>query len=156
MPPRIAAFVGLPPTTKSDDRWLYARIALLFVFFTASFVNGITLGFAPPTMPPLSALIGLPLCFVFPALSLGFQLRRFRKNNLWSAPDWRENPFRRSEPLQFYHFGGYFFIAVGVGTAIGAAMSGHFMSVWPALCLVSGMTLSFGLGILLAVRISRL
>jgi hypothetical protein len=145
----------LSPTAKSGNRWLYARVALLFVFFTASFVNGITLGFAPPTMPPLVALIGLPLFFVFPALALGFQLRRSRKNNLWSAPEWRENPFRRSEPLQYFHFGGYFFIAVGVGTATGAAMSGQLMSVWPALCLVSGLSVLFGLGVLLAVTISR-
>ena len=156
MPARIAAFVGLSPFSRSGNRWLYVRVALLFVFFTASFVNGITLGFAPPTMPPLSALIGLPLFFVFPALAIGFQLRLSRKLNLWSAPDWRKNPFRRSEPLQFYHFGGYFFITVSVGTAIGAAMSGQLMSVWPALCLVSGMALAVGLGVLLAVTISRL
>lgn len=144
------------PIVERDNRWLKIRIALLCVFFLGAFVNGYTLGFVTKSMPPADSILSLiPAFLILPAISTWVTLRRERKRNTLLAPDWRESPFQKSEPLQFFHFAGFFFLSVGIGTAFGAALSGEFMSVLPAIVLVAGAPIGVALGILLAIKFSN-
>jgi hypothetical protein len=134
------------------------RIAFLFI----SFVGVVGPGLAPEmvakragTPPPVLIAVGIPLAFVWPTIALSIMVRRNTKRWAWSPPNWRKNPFRRNDPRQFLHLGGYWFVVIGLGILIAAAMSGQLLSSWLVVALVSGMSVAFGLGILAAIRIVK-
>ena len=49
---------------------------------------------------------------------IGIQAFNPRSDAIWSHPRWELNPFTMRQPLQFFHFGGYFFLAAGVGALL--------------------------------------
>jgi hypothetical protein len=51
-------------------------------------------------------------------LVIGIQAVNPRSDPKWFYPGWALNPFKLGQPLQFFHFGGYFIMAAGVGALL--------------------------------------
>jgi hypothetical protein len=51
-------------------------------------------------------------------LVIGIQAFNSRSDPEWSYPAWALNPYKLGQPMQFFHFGGYFILAAGVGALL--------------------------------------
>ncbi|MDM4769972.1 hypothetical protein [Solimonas sp. SE-A11] len=75
----------------------------------------------------------LVVVFLFGIVSMlfvvGMQRINPRSASVWRYPNWDINPFLLNEPLQFFHLGGYSFIAVGVGSALRLLVLGQAIPV---------------------------
>ena len=49
---------------------------------------------------------------------IGIQAANSLSSKAWRFPSWKINPFLIREPLQFFHFGGHYFLALGVGVLL--------------------------------------
>ncbi|MCX2783648.1 hypothetical protein [Microbulbifer thermotolerans] len=95
-----------------------------------------------------------PAAFLFGIVGLqvviGLQAFNPMSAKTWSRPNWRLNHFNFKQPLQFFHFGGWFML-VGSIPYLPEIIEGNqeclFLAAMPA---------SFGLGILIGVRLSVL
>jgi hypothetical protein len=97
--------------------WSYVRGATV----TASFLGGL-FGTAR------SVDFGMPLSYIAAAVFafgvvgmlfvIGIQAFNPRSDAIWSYPGWVLNPFTMRQPLQFFHFGGYSFLAAGIGALL--------------------------------------
>ena len=97
--------------------WTTVRVALLAVGFLQGALSSHVLG---PSEGVTAFL--LVVVFAFGLVGVLFVVG-VQRINPWSAPKWRYpswsiNPFLLREPLQFFHFAGFFFIAGGVGNAL--------------------------------------
>lgn len=126
-------------------KWTIIRV----IFIAAAFLSSAFITQAPAQTEdtPTPFLI---VAFVFGIVGLLFVVGMQRINplsaKLWRFPKWSINPFQMREPLQFFHFAGYFMLASGAGTALHHFFSG------PALQNSDCLPLVFGLGILGGVR----
>ncbi len=97
--------------------WLAVRIALVGLSFLQGALS--SQSFAPPQGVSLSLLAAI---FVFGIVGMlfvvGIQRVTPRSAPVWRYPRWSINPFLLREPLQFFHLGGFFFIATGAGNAL--------------------------------------
>lgn len=68
-------------------------------------------------LPEIAAAV-----FVFGIVSMlfvvGIQAFNPRSDPEWFYPGWALNPFKLGQPLQFFHVGGYFIFAAGVGALL--------------------------------------
>lgn len=118
-------------------------------FFAAAFLSSALISRtpAPTDDTPMPFLIA---AFVFGIVGLLFVVGMQRINplsaKLWRYPKWSINPFQMREPLQFFHFGGYFMLASGAGTVL------HEIFFGPAFQTSDCLPIVFGLGILCGVR----
>jgi hypothetical protein len=126
------------------SKWIIIRTILIIAAFVLSAVSGE--GSKPTEDVPL---LFLPIAFIFGVIALLFVVGVQRINpwsaKLWRYPDWSINPFQMREPIQFFHFGGYFMVASGAGGLIHQAFTGQ-------LFFREGVLLTFGTGILAGVR----
>jgi len=85
------------------------------------------MGVAPP--PEDSPLPILGVIFIFGVVGMlfvvGIQAVNPRSASVWRYPSWSINPFLLKEPLQFFHFGGYYFLALGVGVLVRHLVTPH-------------------------------
>jgi hypothetical protein len=65
-------------------------------------------------------------------------------------PDWNANPFNLKLPLNFYLFGGFFFLIAGLGWIIGSAIRLHPLNDFGLF------NITFGIGLLIGVFITYL
>lgn len=124
--------------------WPILRVILIL----AALLQGLLLdGVAPP--PEDSPLPILGVIFIFGVVGMlfvvGIQAFNPRSASVWRYPSWSINPFLLKEPLQFFHFGGYYFLALGVGVLVRHLVTSH--TVGPD----SFFLLSLALGILAGV-----
>src|SRR5262245_51276970 len=96
-------------------RWFYIRAALV----VASFIAGVV-GVERDVVETGGLLAQIALgAFAFGVVGIlfiiGIQAFNPRSAAHWRYPSWVCNPFTLREPLQFFHFGGYFFLAAGIG-----------------------------------------
>jgi hypothetical protein len=98
--------------------WPYVRVGLT----AASFLGGafaaepqhIDFGYGLPEIAAAVFMFGIVgMLFV-----VGIQAFNPRSDAEWAYPNWALNPFRLGQPLQFFHFGGYFMLAAGVGALL--------------------------------------
>jgi len=111
--------------------WLYVRGALVLVALVSGMVSTHASGVDT----------GLPLwqiafaVFVFGVVGMlfviGIQAFNPRSASLWGYPSWSRNPFTMREPLQFFHFGGFFFLAAGLGALVRAVFMRSGLSFEP-------------------------
>lgn len=99
------------------NSWSALRVILIFAaLLQGTFMEGV----APP--PEDSPLPILAFIFFFGILGMlfvvGIQAINPRSANVWRHPSWHINPFLIKEPLQFFHFGGHYFLALGIGVLI--------------------------------------
>ena len=128
------------------SKWTTIRLALIAATLVASAFPA-----TPPEQTEDIPVLFLIAVFVFGIVALlgvvGFQRFNPLSAKTWRYPDWSINPFLLREPLQFFHFGGYFMLASGLGTVISRMVFG------PALSVSDCLPLAFGLGILCGVRV---
>jgi hypothetical protein len=87
-------------------------------------------------MPLIFGSIAIPLIAKFNGVVPGREIIK---------PTWNDNPLTLKRPLSFYHFGAFFFLAVGLSMLLGAAIKFQTLSFF-------GLTaISFGLGILIGI-----
>jgi hypothetical protein len=67
----------------------------------------------------------------------------------WEKPSWNLNPFQWKQPLQFFHLGGFCFIAAGLVGIFRSLVYG------PSMLFFNLFTLSGGLGVLLSVMLAQ-
>jgi hypothetical protein len=104
--------------------WLILRVILIF----AALLQGMLMdGVAPP--PEDSSLPILGVIFIFGIVGMlfvvGIQAFNPLSASVWRYPSWHINPFLLKEPLQFFHFGGYYFLALGGGILIRHLATSH-------------------------------
>ena len=97
--------------------WLAVRV--LFVF--AAFLQGLLMEhIAPPPFDvPALLLAVIFLAAIYGILFvIGIPAANPLSSKLWHYPSWQINPFLIQEPLQFLHFVGHYFFALGVGVLL--------------------------------------
>jgi hypothetical protein len=100
------------------NAWSYVRGGLI----AASFLGGafgadrryVEFGYGVPEIAVAVFVFGI----VGMLLVVGIQAFNPRSDAEWAYPKWTLNPFRPGQPLQFFHFVGYFFLAAGVGALL--------------------------------------
>ena len=105
--------------TSLENRWVYVRGGLVAVSFMGGiFGEGRVVSFGYP-WPQLTAAL-----FAFGVVGMlfviGIQAFNPRSASTWTFPQWRLNPFTMRQPLQLFHFCGYFFLAAGIGALLRA------------------------------------
>lgn len=108
--------------------WLVVRLALIGLFFLqGALSNQIA---APPEGVSAPLLAGI---FVFAIVGMlfvvGIQRINPRSAPVWRYPNWSISPFLLREPLQFFHLGGFLFIAGGFGSALRLLVLGQAITV---------------------------
>ena len=81
---------------------------------------------------------------------IGIQAFNARSAAVWAYPHWTRNPFTMREPLQFFHFGGYFMLAGGVGGLVHYAYDRSAHVTQPVVLA------AWGFGMLMGVRVCTL
>jgi hypothetical protein len=97
--------------------WLAVRV--LFVF--AAFLQGLFMEQVapPPSDVPVPVLLVIFLFGIYGMLfGIGIRAANSLSSKIWRFPSWQSNPFLIKEPLQFFHFVGYYFLAIGVGVVL--------------------------------------
>lgn len=95
------------------NTWSTIRVTLVTIAFLGGFSS------LPPVSPEEVSIWLLLGVFVFGVLGMlfviGIQRINPRSAPTWRYPSWSINPFSLREPLQFFHLGGFFMLASGVG-----------------------------------------
>jgi hypothetical protein len=97
--------------------WPYVRGGLV----VASFLGGVfgtdqrqlDFGYGLPEITAVFAFGIVSMLFV-----VGIQAFNSRSDPEWRYPGWALSPFNLGQPLQFFHLGGYFIFAAGVGALL--------------------------------------
>jgi hypothetical protein len=80
----------------------------------------------PAAVPPVE-WDALPVVLVLIPFSLLFviwlQYINPRSAPVWRYPEWKINPFKLSEPLQFFHLGAFVCLAQGIGFLVKLAIT---------------------------------
>jgi hypothetical protein len=127
------------------NRWFALRIALVVTAFVQALLSGRTP--IPDENISFPWLLGLLLFGIFGMLFVvGIQRINPRTAKRWRYPSWSANPFQLREPLQFFHMGGSFFLASGVGVFLSQVLAGK------PITASSLMFLAIGAGVLCGVR----
>jgi hypothetical protein len=94
--------------------WVYVKSAVVAAALVEGFFEGG--GVLDPGLPLGYFATGV---FAFGVvgmlLVIGIQYLNPRSDAAWTYPQWAVNPLRTGQPLQFFYFAGYFFLAGGLG-----------------------------------------
>ena len=112
------------------NAWSYVRATLVAAGFLGGlFGTGRSVDFGMP-MAYIAAA-----AFVFGIVGMlfviGIQAMNSRSATVWSYPRWALNPFSMRQPLQFFHFAGYFVLAAGVGALLRSVFVGRTLIAEP-------------------------
>jgi hypothetical protein len=126
--------------------WAYIRAAIVAI----AFLGGVFGRFAEEGAAlPYAKL--LPAAFTFGVIGMifvvGIQRFNSRSAPTWRYPAWGANPFTMREPLQFFHLGGYFVLASGVGALVHRVVDESIPLFEPLLFV------SVGAGVIVGVRL---
>jgi len=128
------------------NTWLIVRVALVAL----SLVQGALTNEVIAPLEGVSASLLLAI-FAFGVVGMlfvvGIQRVNHRSAAVWRYPSWSICPFLLREPLQFFHFGGFFLIAAGVGGALRMLVLGQ--SLLLSLLFIP----TYGVGILAGVYV---
>ena len=115
--------MSLAHSTWQENRWVYVRGGLVAASFAGGvFGEGSLKSFGYPWPQLAVALFAFGV--VGMVFVIGIQAFNPRSASTWTLPQWRLNPFTMRQPLQFFHFGGYFFLANGIGSLLKALVLG--------------------------------
>lgn len=130
--------------------WVYVRLIFIVAGIVSHFVA--YSNDAQEAAPMMWQFV--PVVFIFGIVGLqfiiGIQAFNPMSAKVWFRPAWRYNPFSVKQPLQFFHFGGWFMLS-GSLPYIPSALEGNEESMF-----LAAMPASFGLGMLFGVRLSVL
>ena len=105
-------------------KWTWVRVVIVILSFAIALFPSPKTASVPPLdwEALLAALLVIPIGLLF---VVGIQRVNPRSAPVWRYPDWSLNPFTMKEPLQFFHFASYVFLAGGVGHVIRVAVSSN-------------------------------
>lgn len=127
--------------------WLYVRLILLAAgVLPQFFASSSGAQEAPPVMWQF-VLVAFLFGIIGLQFLIGLQAFNPMSAKVWLRPAWKHNPFNLKQPLQFFHFCGWFMLASSFPTAIEGSKESMLLAATPA---------AFGLGILIGVRLSVL
>lgn len=128
------------------QNWTTVRIVLIAAAFLLSAFGGQEQS-EPEQMPAAFLLLVLMAGVLGLPFIIGIQRVNPWTASVWQYPTWSANPFQPREPLQFFHFGGYFMLGAGAGSLLNQLAMGL------PLDSSGSVLLAFGAGILVGVRI---
>jgi hypothetical protein len=85
-------------------------------FLGGLFGTGRSIDFGMPLPYLAAAVFGFGVIGML--FIIGIQAFNSRSDAVWSYPKWALNPFSMRQPLQLFHFGGYFILAAGIGALL--------------------------------------
>ncbi|MDK2598330.1 hypothetical protein [Pseudoalteromonas obscura] len=132
--------------------WLYVRLLFITIGVAPQFF--VTSDAVPETLSLTWQFLPVVLLFSIVGLLFIIGLQAFNPMSakVWLPPAWKHNPFDLKQPLQFFHFGGWFTLVGSLPSFLFALMSeGNKEGM-----LIAAMQASFGLGILIGLRLSAL
>lgn len=132
--------------------WRTIRILLI----ASAFLQGVLVdGIAPP--PEDSPIPILGVIFLFGIVGMlfviGIQAINPASATTWRVPSWDINPFLIKEPLQFFHLGAFYFLAIGVGVLIRHVFVSH--TVAPNSFFLLSLASGLLVGVWLCTRVFR-
>ncbi len=123
--------------------WFYLRGATVVASFAGGlFGKGRPVDFGFPLLYLAAAFFGFSavgMLFV-----IGIRALNSHSDAVWKYPAWMLNPFRLGQPLQFFHWGGYLFLAAGVGALIRTTITGDTRLTEPVVFTACGAGALFG------------
>jgi len=130
-------------------KWTVVRGGLIVVGVALALWRGPTSDHATPPIDG-TALI---LAFVGGVLGLqfllAFQALNKKSSAVWRRPSWKENPFSLTQPVQFFHLAGWFFLVPPLVTVALTWLNK------PEYVLDALMPFCVGIGILCGVQLSK-
>lgn len=129
------------------QNWTIIRVVLIGAAFLISAFGGQDQS-ESEQIPAVFLLIVLVVGVIGLPFIMGIQRVNPWSAKVWRYPTWSANPFQLREPLQFFHFGGYFMLATGIGPLLNQLAMGL-----PLHSSSSSMPVVFGAGLLIGVQI---
>lgn len=130
--------------------WLFVRLTIIAVAVVLALFSPANESQETPDV----AWVSVPVVFIFAVVSMQFVIGIQAFNSMsakkWIRPGWRSNPFNLKQPLQFFHFAGWFMLASSL-----SYLPAGFGGTHDSMVLVA-MPASFGLGTLMGVKLSVL
>jgi hypothetical protein len=124
-------------------KWIYIRVVIVVLSF-------VTVLFSSPksvNAPLLDWEALLASIFIIPIgllFVIGIQRINPHSAPVWRYPSWSINPFTMKEPLQFFHFVGFVFLAGGVSHLVLVVASHTQLASDDLLGITIGASLLFG------------
>ena len=135
--------------------WTIIRLALVVLAAVAPF-------FLPTESQPFQSItwqflvvivVALPLMLLF---IVGIQAINPYSAPVWNRPSWSVNPFSTREPLQFFYFAAFVFVASGIGAVARLLALGVGSYVEALLPLVIGFGVLLGVALCMLVYRSKM
>lgn len=92
------------------NKWLILKIVLILIGVCLAIYKGALTSYSnpPSTVNSIFELVFMEIIgFQF---LIGMQAFNKKSDELWFKPSWLCNPFNASQPLCFFHFGGWFIL----------------------------------------------
>jgi hypothetical protein len=131
------------------NNWLYIRLGLIIASASLCLWRGPVSAHAEPPIDTHAIAIGLLFGIFGLQFVLAMQFINKRSPESWQLPSWKTNPFQFKQPIQFFHFGAWLFIASSFVTTLLTWLRN------PKFILDALMPLFIGIGLLLGVQLSR-
>lgn len=128
------------------QNWTTIRVVLIAAAFLASAFSGQD-QYQSEQIPAVFLLIVLLVGVIGLPFIVGIQRVNPWSAKVWQYPTWSANPFQPREPLQFFHFGGYFMLGAGLGSLLNQ------LAIGLPLRSSSSMLVVFGAGLLIGVQV---
>lgn len=130
--------------------WLFVRLIIIAIAVILALFFPVNAFQETPDMAWVSVLVVFIFAVVSVQFVIGIQAFNSMSAQKWIRPGWRNNPFNLKQPLQFFHFAGWFMLASSLSylpEGFGGAHDSMVLVAMPA---------SFGFGILMGVKSSVL
>lgn len=128
------------------QNWTIIRIVLIATAFLISAFGGQDQS-QPEQIPTVFLQIVLMVGVIGLPFIIGIQRINPWSAKVWRYPTWSANPFQPREPLQFFHFGGYFMLGAGTGSLLNQLAMGLPLHTSNSTLVI------FGAGLLIGVQI---
>ena len=110
---------------RRPNKWFILRLAIIGFFG----VGGISFPHPDDRVPWLIVPFAFFAAFFGPLVQAWIAIARGGTRYIWRRPSWYANPFtnpfRKTEPLQFFHMGAFAFMAFGVISLIFGSWDWH-------------------------------
>ena len=139
-------------TSASLERvnWLFVRLTIIALTVVLALFSPAYEFQETPDIAWVSVLVVFIFAVVGIQFVIGIQVFNSVLPKKWIRPGWRSNPFDLKQPLQFFHFAGWFMLASSL-SYLPAGFGGTHESV-----VMVAMPASCGFGILTGIKLSFL
>ncbi|MBU1194818.1 MAG: hypothetical protein KKE62_01000 [Proteobacteria bacterium] len=127
------------------SKWNYFRLCLVFIsglygFFNIDSYQTNNFPIGPIQLFVIFLFIPFGLIFI-----IALQYINKRTGKVWHPPSWKLNPLNFKQPLQFFHFAAFIFIANGLTSSVSLIWKGYNYTCQTVLPLIIGIALLIGI-----------